>query len=285
MSWEQYKLSMAMSITEKVFEEDAYNRQKSYMQERIKPRKLPSAPWHARIQILNQYLPFLLPSLEALQDEIPSAKWNDWWILGGLSTAEERRIIINKAPEEWIDSMDLNDIKRSYLTQDPRETIAHYTRREAIESKRSMHKTTINSQAVSSPAFPAQFSRRLLDRYGRSVDHGSDRTSRPGRGNDRTFRGNERTNNYGGGRAPPFKNYKRRDWNNQSGGQRKDRFQQSQNKTQNNRGTDNLYQEEEEEMIDQWGDHFNMGEEEEEDDYSDDQSSQKDAAVKGSQRG
>jgi len=76
-----------------VFKPDAYDRQKSYLQERVKPCDLSAKEWSLRQETVSREMPWLMPSVLKLQKETaPTANWADLWVLGYLAEAEKRRM-------------------------------------------------------------------------------------------------------------------------------------------------------------------------------------------------
>jgi len=112
-TWEKFKLCVCDFTTRVVFKYDAYDRQKSYLQERSKPYDLNAKEWFLRLETLSRMLPWLIPNVGKLQKEtISTANWKDLWVLGYLSEAEKRRIILTKMPGKWYKSIQLTDTSR-----------------------------------------------------------------------------------------------------------------------------------------------------------------------------
>jgi len=98
-TWEKFKLCIIDFTTRVVFKPDAYDRQNSYLQERVKPYDLSAKEWSLRLETVSREMPWLIPSVLKLQKEtVPTANWSDLWVLGYLTEAEERRILFTKMP-------------------------------------------------------------------------------------------------------------------------------------------------------------------------------------------
>jgi len=129
--WETFKKSMSEYIMTKILTEDAYDKQKNYLQERIKPLGFTAKQWWLRIQTLNRWLIYFFKELDDLKDEVSGADWKDWWTKGSIPTAEIRRIITTKAPQSWQKALKLHTVDQRKL---PIETIiVYYTKLEAFE--------------------------------------------------------------------------------------------------------------------------------------------------------
>ena len=112
-TWEKFKLCVANFTTRVVFKPDSYDRQKSYLQERVKPYDLTAKEWSLRLETISRMMPWLIPSVDKLKTEIvESASWKDWWILGYLSEAEERRMLFSKMPAKWHNTIQMTDHNR-----------------------------------------------------------------------------------------------------------------------------------------------------------------------------
>jgi len=81
-TWEKFKLCIIDFTTRLVFKPDAYDRQKSYLQERVKPYDLSAKEWSLRLETVSREMPGLIPSVIKLQKEtVPTANWSDLWVL------------------------------------------------------------------------------------------------------------------------------------------------------------------------------------------------------------
>jgi hypothetical protein len=83
-TWEQFKLKTSSYIEKYILPEDAYARQVTYLQERMKPSALTAKKWLARLSVINGYLPYFFGTLAQLKAEFPDATFPDYWITGGL---------------------------------------------------------------------------------------------------------------------------------------------------------------------------------------------------------
>jgi hypothetical protein len=79
--------------------EGAHDKQRMYLQERVKPQKMTSKEWWLRLQTLSrQRLVYFFPTMEDLKLEYPTATFPDWWKIGELTEADKKRIVITNAP-------------------------------------------------------------------------------------------------------------------------------------------------------------------------------------------
>jgi len=93
-TWEKFKLCIIDFNTRVVFKPDAYDRQNSYLQERVKPYDLSVKELSLRLETVSREMPWLMPSVAKLQKEtVPTANWADLWVLGYLTEAEKRRVL------------------------------------------------------------------------------------------------------------------------------------------------------------------------------------------------
>jgi len=113
-NWEKFKLCVIDFTTRAVFKPDAYDRQKSYLQERVKPYDMSAKEWSLRLETVSREMPWLIPSVLKLQKEtVPTANWSDLWVLGHLAEAEQRRILFTKMPPSWHRMIQLTDASRA----------------------------------------------------------------------------------------------------------------------------------------------------------------------------
>jgi len=92
-TWEKFKLCIIDFTTRVVFKLDAYDRQKSCLQE--PPHDLSAKEWSLRLETVSREMIWLITSVLKLQKEtVPTANWSDLWVLGYLTEAEERRILL-----------------------------------------------------------------------------------------------------------------------------------------------------------------------------------------------
>jgi len=135
--WEAFKGLVAKYITTKILPEDAYNRQVTYMQERRKPYDLSVKDWWLRMQTIDRYLPYFMPSKEALQLWVPSADFKDWWNKGSLADQEKKRIVMTKVPPTWQEELRRVDVAHSIRnTKSTEELVDYFTTLEGLERNR-----------------------------------------------------------------------------------------------------------------------------------------------------
>ena len=126
LTWEKFKLCVSDFTNRVVFKKDAYDKQKSYLQERAKPFDLTASKWSLRFETLSRYMPWLITSVVNLKKEtFDTADWKDWWKLGFFSEAETRRIILNRMPDKWQRMIQLTDTNREL--QDRADVATNYT--------------------------------------------------------------------------------------------------------------------------------------------------------------
>jgi len=112
-TWEDFKVCVATFICTKVVrKEDAYNRQRQYMLQRMKPIGQPVDRWWLRMQTLNRYLPYLIPNMEILKKWCPNTDFSKWWIDGSLSEQELKTIVTTRVPDSWTEKLREVDVGR-----------------------------------------------------------------------------------------------------------------------------------------------------------------------------
>jgi len=96
-NWEKFKTCVSDFAARVVFKPDAYDRQKSCLQECVKHCDLSTKEWSLQLETVSREMPWLSPSVLKLQKAtVPTANWKDWWILGALTEAEKMRILFTK---------------------------------------------------------------------------------------------------------------------------------------------------------------------------------------------
>jgi hypothetical protein len=101
-TWEDFKKFVSIFITKKVLrQDDAYARQRQYMMERRMPFGMEVNDWWLRMQTMNRYLPYFIPTMEKLKKWYPSADFSKWWVDGGLSQQELKSIVTQRVPNTW----------------------------------------------------------------------------------------------------------------------------------------------------------------------------------------
>ena len=170
--WESFKTLVSKFICSKILPDDAYNRQVTYMQERTKPMALTAKDWWLRMQTLNRYLPYFIPSREALKREFPTSDFTDWWKQGGIDNTSMKRIVMNKVPINWQNRLREHDIGHEYRnTKTTSDLIDYFTFLETLEKTRSttLRRTSAGRTNMSrNRYFPSRRSAgRQYDNYGR----------------------------------------------------------------------------------------------------------------------
>lgn len=125
-NWETYKVTTAKYICEKVLPDDAYMEQTRYMQERNLPRGMSVATWWDRFQTLNRYILYAVKDISELKEIMPDATWPDWWAKGGITPAEQRRILTTKVPGRWQDELRRIDVGHSYRNKKTLTELVNY---------------------------------------------------------------------------------------------------------------------------------------------------------------
>lgn len=113
-TWKGFKTCVATFICTKVLGADAHAKQLRYMKQRTKPIRLSFTDWCLRMQVMNRYLPYMFPSLEALKERIPSATFSDLWKLGGLSDIDLKDLVQDRVPTKFYDRLDELDLKGNF---------------------------------------------------------------------------------------------------------------------------------------------------------------------------
>jgi hypothetical protein len=135
-NWEEFKKTVAQYITEKVLPDDAHEKQVTYMNERKKPRGLEAKQWYLRLQTLNRYLPYFLGSMTAVKALDDTATFPKWWIVGGLSPFDLKKIVKNNAPDSWQRQLKLNTVGSTNMTKlTAADIIGYYGTLETFEAK------------------------------------------------------------------------------------------------------------------------------------------------------
>jgi hypothetical protein len=171
-TWEKFKMCVADFTTRVVFKPDAYDRQKSYLQERVKPYDLSAKEWSLRLETLSRMLPWLIPNVAKLQKEtVATANWKDLWVLGYLSEAEKRRILFSKMPPSWHQTIQITDTSRELQDRADIATVTgHLVTLESLEKANRFKNTRVQGRSPragrisASPRFP---SRQPFNTYGR----------------------------------------------------------------------------------------------------------------------
>jgi hypothetical protein len=102
-TWEAYKIIMAKFITEDLFigSEDAYAEQRQYMIIRTKPLSMSPSQWWNRIETIQNYLPYMIKSMDAYKGWVDIDGWKGWWVHGALRPYEVLQILEVKCPDAW----------------------------------------------------------------------------------------------------------------------------------------------------------------------------------------
>jgi len=162
-----------------VFKLDACDRQKSYLQERVKPYDLSAKEWSLQLETVSREMPWLMPSALKLQKEtVPTANWPDLWVLGYLTEAEERRIPFTKMPPSWHRTIQLTDVSREL--QDGADTAAvtcHLATLESLEKADRLRSTRIDfpTSELKSPASCQLADQPEQEEFPQATDQQADR--------------------------------------------------------------------------------------------------------------
>ena len=120
-TWEDFKKFVSTFITKKVLrQDDAYARQRQYMMERRMPFGMEVNDWWLRMQTMNRYLPYFIPTMEKLKKWYPNADFQKWWVEGGLSQQELKSIVTQRVPNKWAREFERVDV--SHNMQDEKTT-------------------------------------------------------------------------------------------------------------------------------------------------------------------
>lgn len=110
-SWADFKQFVSTFITKKVLrQDDAYARQRQYMMERRMPHGMEVKEWWLRMQTMNRYLPYFMPSMDKLKKWFPNADFTNWWVDGGLSQQELKSIVTQRVPSNWAREFERVDV-------------------------------------------------------------------------------------------------------------------------------------------------------------------------------
>jgi hypothetical protein len=197
--WEAFKTHMATYITTKVLPDDAYDLEVTYLQERMKPMKLEAKQWYLRMQTLNRYLPYFIPTISKLKEIHDSnATFKDFWKAGMLSDANIKKVIKNKAPVTWLRQLKLNTIGPNQLTRlTSADIVGYYETLENLEQRK-------RAPTTQGPHGRGRGGRGRLSQHQRPAGQGYQQ--RPaGQGyqqqQQQNFRGNERFQNRSSGQT------------------------------------------------------------------------------------
>jgi len=151
-NWEKFKLCIIDFTTRVVFKPDAYDRQKSYLQERVKPYDLSAKEWSLQLETTSREMIWLITSVLKVQKEtVPTANLSDLWVLGYLTEAKERRILFTKMPPSWHRTIQMTDTSREL--QDRADIAAvtnHLATLESLEKPDRLRSTRITGRSARS---------------------------------------------------------------------------------------------------------------------------------------
>jgi hypothetical protein len=196
-TWESFKKAVAHFVMTKVLDSDSYDKERTYLMERHKPKRMTARQWWLRLQQLNHYLVYMFKTLDDLKVEVDGAQWNHWWQSGELSAAELKRIIIHKAPGPWQRQLRLHSVQHT-KSLSVEEIVGYYTTLEAMEE--SNRRPTIPGPRGRGRR--NYYDRNGHDRYGRGAQsnnsgHGPQRNDRYGQGSySRDNNNNNRAQDY-----------------------------------------------------------------------------------------
>ena len=135
-TWEDFKIVTATFITKKVCPNDAYTRQRTYLQERRMPDGMDVHDYWTRLQTFNRRQPMLIGSMNELKRWKPNADFKAWWKDGGLEDQELRSIVLHRVPQVWQRDLERTDIgHRMRNTADIEDLIEHYATLQRLERR------------------------------------------------------------------------------------------------------------------------------------------------------
>jgi hypothetical protein len=105
-------------------------------------------------------LPYFFGSMDALKAELPSANFSHWWRDGGLSKADQRRIVITKIPMEWESQLRLNDSTHTLRIEKSIDALVDY-----LTTIENVEKLTLQKQRARTMAH----NRRIYEGRGRNT--------------------------------------------------------------------------------------------------------------------
>jgi hypothetical protein len=99
--------------------------------------KLEVKQWYLRMQTLNRYLPYFIPSVSKVKEVNPTATFKDWWKDGMLSEASIKKIVKKKALDSWQRQLKLNTIGPAQMTKlTTNDLVGYYETLETLEKKK-----------------------------------------------------------------------------------------------------------------------------------------------------
>jgi hypothetical protein len=141
IDFETFKLATAEFICTKILPEDAYNRQVTYLRERVKPMGISVKQWWQRMQTLNRYLPYFFKTKEDLQREVTDVNVSiiHLWKRGSLDGPELKRIVTGKCPSQWTKELKRHDIGHTFRnTKTTDDLVDYFTMLESLEKSGRM---------------------------------------------------------------------------------------------------------------------------------------------------
>lgn len=146
-TWETYKKTMSKYISKEVIGgTGVYDRQKTYLLRRSKPKRLSPEEWYHRIEQISLYLPYLFETKDEFNEEYPGEDFKAWWTKGALTENEIRRILIFMAPASWQAARDLADVEDKYYTTSPANLVRYYEKIAAKEKNTKKSGTDNNKK-------------------------------------------------------------------------------------------------------------------------------------------
>ena len=121
-SWQEWKESLSQYIMEKILPENAYRKQRRYMEHRKKPKALSLDVWWRRVKTLSHYLRFFVDkdTMEEYSGGVHK-RWKDLWVnFGPFNQYELNNIMVDNVPDVWreefyMSTLDVGDTEQQML--------------------------------------------------------------------------------------------------------------------------------------------------------------------------
>lgn len=101
-SWRDFKRLVAAFIMKKILKREPWQKQTSYMEQRMKPDGMPLKIWWKRFQTLNRYLRYMMDRVG--MEDISGGQVTDFgnlWNYGSFNEFQMKHILVNKVPRQW----------------------------------------------------------------------------------------------------------------------------------------------------------------------------------------
>ena len=169
-TWKTFKTVVTNYIVTQLCSEDAFQKQRKYMQERWMPDGMDVEDYYKRYCILNRYLPYLL-TLDKMKMWFPGTDFSNWWKKGSFGDQETRSIINSRVPRAWQDEISKSDVGHDLREQKPTQTlIDHYGILQRLERRRRQpsRRTTYGRTGQRSPNYRHYYGTESRNYYGRN---------------------------------------------------------------------------------------------------------------------